>query len=75
MGTYSHLTENELTALRAQYVVSLTARLTAPTSASNNGRSVAYQQSIRDIRGEIDAINAELAQRQGQAQRRPIYLV
>lgn len=75
MGIYSHLTDAELTATRAKLVASLTDRLTAPTSASTNGRAVAYQQRTEEIRREIDAINAELAHRSGTAARRPIYVI
>lgn len=75
MGIYSHLTDTQLTDLRAQLVASLTSRLTGPTSASSNGRSIAFQQQTADIKREIEGINAEIATRQGQALRRPIYIV
>lgn len=75
MGIYSHLTEQELTALRTKLVASLTDRLTAPTSASNNGRAVAFQQRTDEIRREIEAVNAELGARQGAPSRRPIYVI
>jgi hypothetical protein len=75
MGIYSHLTETALAELRDKLVASLTQRLTAPTSASTNGRMVAYQQRTEEIRREITAVNDELANRQGCATRRPIYVV
>lgn len=74
MGIYSHLGTDELTALRQQLVTSLTARLTTPTSASHQNRSVAYQQRTDEIRREIAAINDELAARQGARTRAPIYV-
>lgn len=75
MGTYSHLTDDELTALRAKLVASLTDRLTAPTAASSSGRSVQYQQRTQDLRDEIAAVNAEIASRTGRSAGGPIYLV
>ena len=75
MGIYSHLTETALAELRDKLVASLTQRLTAPTSASTNGRMVAYQQRTEEIRREITAVNDELANRQGCATRRPIYVI
>ena len=75
MGTYSHLTETALAELRDKLVASLTDRLTAPTSASTNGRAVAYQQRTEDIRREIAAINDELATRQGRTTRGPIHII
>ncbi|ADV01269.1 hypothetical protein [Alicycliphilus denitrificans] len=75
MGIYSHLTQSALEELRDKLVASLTQRLTAPTSASSNGRQVAYQQRTEEIRREIAAVNDELATRQGCATRRPIYVV
>lgn len=75
MGIYSHLTDTELTALRGQLVASHTARLTGPTSASSNGRSISYQQQTQSIKREIEEINAEIDQRAGRTQRRPIYIV
>lgn len=75
MGIYSHFTDPQLTELRDKLVASLTARLTAPTSASTNGRSVSFQQRTDEIRREIEAVNAEVATRQGLSVRRPIYLV
>jgi hypothetical protein len=75
MGIYSHLTDTQLTELRGQLVASLTSRLTGPTSASSNGRSVAYAQQTTSIKREIEEVNTEIASRQGQALRRPIYIV
>lgn len=75
MGIYSHFTESELASTRDKLVRSLTDRLTAPTSASHNGRSVAFQQRTDEIRREIEAVNDELARRNGCATRAPIYLV
>jgi len=54
---------------------SLHARLTGPTSATSNGRSVQFQQQTDHIRKEAGEVAAELARRNGQAGRRPIYLV
>ena len=75
MGIYSHLANEQLTALRDKLVASLTDRLTAPTSASTNGRAVAFQQRTDEIRREIEAVNAELAARQGNATRGPIHVI
>lgn len=75
MGIYSHFTDLQLTELRDKLVASLTDRLTAPTSASTNGRSVAYQQRTDEIRREIEAVNSEIATRQGLSVRRPIYVI
>lgn len=75
MGIYSHLTIPALEELRDKLVASLTQRLTAPTSASTNGRMVAFQQRTEEIRREIVAVNDELANRQGCATRRPIYVI
>lgn len=75
MGLYSHLTTDELTALRGKLLASLTDRLTGPTSVGYQNRSVAYQQSTADIRRELAAIGDELAARTGSATRRPIYVV
>lgn len=75
MGIYSHFTDEQLTTQRDKFVASLTNRLTAPTSASTNGRAIAYQQRTDDIRREIEAINAEIAARQGASTRSPIYVI
>lgn len=75
MGIYSHLTITELGSLRDRLIASLTDRLTAPTSAATGARNVAWQQRTTDIRREIEAINAELAVRDGQATRRPIHVI
>lgn len=75
MGIYSHLQTAELVELRTKLVTSLTDRLTAPTAVGFNGRNVQYQQRTDDIRRAIDAVSAEISQRQGQVTRRPIYLV
>ena len=76
MGTYSHLSITELEALRVKLTTSLTDRLTSPTQASSNGRSVSYQQTTADIKREIESVNAELQRRQGGAATRgPIYII
>lgn len=75
MGIYSHLSETQLAAMRDKLVTSLTERLTAPTSASTNGRAIAFQQRTAEIRREIEAVNDEMSQRQGLASRRPIYVI
>lgn len=75
MGTYSHYTVDELAALRDRLMASLHDRLTGPTSAASNGRSVQYAAQTDGIRKELAAVNAELARRNGQATRRPIYMV
>lgn len=75
MGTYSHLTNYALEELRDKLVDSLTQRLTSPTSASHNARSVAYQQRPEDLRREIAAINEEIATRQGRTTRGPIHVI
>ena len=75
MGLYSHYSTPDLEALRQRLINSLHARLTGPTSASSNGRSVQFQQQTDHIRKEAGEVAAELARRNGQAGRRPIYLV
>jgi len=75
MGTYSHLSDEELTQLRTRLVTSLTDRLTGPSAASTNGRSIQYQQRTDEIRSEIADINRELARRAGRSAGGPIYLV
>lgn len=75
MGLYSHYTANELTALRDRLMASLHDRLTAPTAAASNGRSIQYQQSVEQIRKELADVNVEIARRSGQATRSPIYMV
>lgn len=75
MGLYSHLTADELTALRSRLMAALHDRLTGPASAASNGRSVQYQNIIADIRKELADVNIEIARRSGQATRRPIYMV
>lgn len=75
MGPYSHFTVEELTQQRDKLSAARLQRLTDPSSISHNGRAVAYAQNLADIRREIDAINAELARRNGSAARAPIYLV
>lgn len=75
MGIYSHLTTQALEELRDKLVASLTQRLTAPTSASTNGRMVAFQQRTDDIRREIAAVGDELASRQGCSTRSPIHVI
>lgn len=75
MGIYSHFSTEQLTVKRDGYLAALEARLTGPTSASGNGRSIQYQQDTRQLERQIAAINDELALRGGGASRRPIYLV
>lgn len=75
MGLYSHYTTAELEALRQRLMDSLHARLTGPTAATSNGRSVQFQQQTDNIRKEAAAVGTELERRSGQADRRPIYLV
>lgn len=75
MGLYSHFTVTELTALRDRLMASLHDRLTAPTAAASNGRSIQYQQSVDQIRKELADVNVEIARRNGQATRSPIYMV
>lgn len=50
MGIYRHFTDAELQATRPRLMASLQGRLTAPTLAAHNGRSVQYQQNIAKIR-------------------------
>jgi hypothetical protein len=75
MGLYSHYTTPDLEALRQRLMDSLHARLTGPTSATSNGRSVQFQQQTDNIRKEADAVTAELNRRNGVVSHRPIYLV
>lgn len=71
---YGHMTVSELTALRTRLQTALHDRLTAPTSASSAGRQVQYQQRVQDIRRELEAVNAEIARREGDVMRGPIYM-
>ena len=75
MGLYSHYTADELTALRSRLMAALHDRLTGPAAATSNGRSVQYQNVTADIRKELADVNTEIARRNGQATRRPIYMV
>ncbi|MBB3641163.1 hypothetical protein [Variovorax atrisoli] len=75
MGIYRHLSVSELQATRARLMASLQDRLTAPTSAAHNGRSVQYQQNVAEIRKEIAAVGEELDRRSGGSSRGPIYMV
>lgn len=79
MGIYHHYTVDELTALRDRLMASLHDRLTGPSAATTSGsggqRSVQYNTELAQIRKELDAVNAELARRNGQSVRRPIYMV
>lgn len=72
---YGHLTVEELTILRDKLQTSLTARLTAPTSAEGSGRRVQYQQDPAKIRAELNLVLAELSRRSGTVARGPIYMV
>lgn len=76
MGLYSHYAEQQLTELRDRLMGSLHARLTGPTAAGYNGRTVQYQQRTDDIRKELSLVNLELDRRAGRvAAGGPIYLV
>jgi len=75
MGIYSRSTDEDLQQQRAQLHAALIARLTQPTSAAHNGRSIAYQQRTDDIKREISAIDAELDRRAGVRTGGPIYMV
>ena len=75
MGIYRHLTDAELQATRTRLMASLQDRLTAPTLAAHNGRSVQYQQNVAEIRKEIAAVSEELDRRSGAGSRGPIYIV
>ncbi|MFZ7309780.1 hypothetical protein [Comamonas jiangduensis] len=74
MGIYSHLTTEQLQAKRDTYLAALEARLTLPTSASGEGRSVQFGQAPADIERQLRAVNEELARRTGGVTRGPIYL-
>ncbi len=75
MGIYRHHTVSELQAIRTRLMASLQDRLTTPTSAAHNGRSVQYQQPVAEIRKEIAAVSEELDRRTGGGSRGPIYIV
>ena len=76
MGLYSHYTADELTALRSRLMAALHDRLTGPSGATTaNGRSIQYQNVTADLRKELADVNTEIARRNGQATRRPIYMV
>ncbi|MCW5648359.1 MAG: hypothetical protein KIS62_01300 [Ramlibacter sp.] len=76
MGIYSQSTVTELNAMRGRLLASLQDRLTSPTAAGGNGRSVQFQQDTDKIKAEISAIDAEIQTRSGcGAVRGPIYLV
>lgn len=73
-GIYSHLTTEQLQAKRDTYLAALEARLTLPTTASGEGRSVQFAQVSADIERQLRAVNEELARRSGGVTRGPIYL-
>ena len=75
MGLYRNSTEHELRDLRATLFASLHERLTGPTSATVNGRSVQFQQRTEELRCELADIDAELSRRAGVPLRGPIYIV
>jgi len=75
MGIYRHHTVSELQTIRTRLMASLQDRLTTPTTAAHNGRSVQYQQNVAEIRKEIAAVSEELDRRNGGGSRGPIYLV
>jgi len=75
MGIYRYLSVSELQATRTRLMASLQDRLTAPTSAAHNGRSVQYQQSVAEIRKEIAAVSEELDRRSGGSSLDPICIV
>lgn len=72
---YEHMALSDLTALRDRLIASLHARLTGPSMAESTGRRVQYQQSVDQIRREIEAVNAEITRRAGRVTRVPIYMV
>lgn len=74
MGIYSHLTTAQLQAKRDTFLAALEARLTLPTMASGEGRSVQFAQTPADLERQLRAVNEELARRAGSATRGPIYL-
>lgn len=73
MGIYSHLSVEQLQAKRDKLMQALEARLTLPTSASEGGRSVQFNQDTTQIERQIQAIDEELDSRTGK-RRGPIYL-
>ena len=75
MSLYGHYTLDELKALRTRLLASLHDRLTAPTQAGGNGRSVAFNQDPAAIEAQLVKINAEIARREGTTAPGPIYLV
>lgn len=75
MGIYSHYSTEKLTGLRDRLSAALEARLTGPTAASGNGRSVQFQQGTADLERQIGAINTELDRRNGRFAHGPIYLL
>ena len=75
MGLYSRSTDEDLQQQRARLFSALHDRLTQPTGAAVNGRSVQYQQRTDDIRRELAAIDAELDRRAGVRTGGPIYMV
>lgn len=75
MGIYSHLSNEQLTQKRDRLIDSLEQRLTGPTAASSQGRSVQYQQQTEAISKELERITGEIEARAGTSSRRPIYLV
>jgi hypothetical protein len=73
---YGHRTVEDLTALRTRLEAALEARLTAPTVAGANGRTVQYDtRVIADLQRQIRDITNELAVKAGTVSSGPIYLV
>ena len=74
-GHLRHLTDAGLQTAHARLMRSLQGRLTAPTLAAHNGRSIQHQQNVAEIRKELAAVSEELDRRSGAGSRGRIDLV
>ena len=76
MGTFSHLSDTDLSALRDKLTQALTDRLTGATVHASADKRLQYgEQSADQIKSALAEVSGEIDRRAGRNQRRPIYLV
>lgn len=76
MRIYAHLTIDELRAKRDQLLAAIESAASGVASASYGGRMVTYKSNLAESYKLLEAINAEIALREGAARpNRPLYLV